>query len=570
MSNAAPPDRPVEPIGVRGASSPDPSAILNSIGEVVYTWDLTTDALSWNGDTAGQFGAHALSQLSTGKGFEGLLDPLSPATRGEIVQLSDEKDDGSGVSYRFTFAIQLPEKGLTYFEDTGRWFAGGTGKAAKAHGVVRKVDARATGFRNSSGADKFDELTGAYHRTAFLRLMSSALEMAKPKGQLSAFLLISLQDLESHNRRFGFGAADSVIRAVAATLKKLVRGKDRMVRASSTKIGLLLSPFVGEDLSEAAARFRAALCSHPLMTDLGPMAIDIRIGAVLAPRDGQDAITLFQRAEEALAEAREPGAPVFVQYVPDAARDALRKKNLTVADDVIRILKDNRVAIAIEPVMSATGRVVQFHEALVRIRAEDGVFLPAATIIPPAERFGLIKYVDERVLELAVKRLIVHSGERLSVNVSMRTVATGEWLNTLRRLTEQHPSIADRLIVEITETAAMADVESTTTFVRSIKALGARVAIDDFGSGHTSFRSLRALPIDILKIDGVFVQNLTRSADDRFFVRTLVDLARNLGVQTIAEWVQDEEAAALLAGWGVDFLQGAFCGEAKPLADPTA
>ncbi len=124
-------------------------------------------------------------------------------------------------------------------------------------------------------------------------------------------------------------------------------------------------------------------------------------------------------------------------------------------------------------------------------------------------------------------------------------------------------TLAGRLIIEITETAAMTDVEATAAIIRRIKDLGVRVAIDDFGSGHTSFKSLRALPVDILKIDGAFVQNLARSTDDRFFVRTLVDLAGHLGVQTVAEWVQDEETARLLASWGVTFLQGEFCGPAQ-------
>ncbi|MGL5114202.1 MAG: EAL domain-containing protein, partial [Beijerinckiaceae bacterium] len=324
----------------------------------------------------------------------------------------------------------------------------------------------------------------------------------------------------------------------------------------------LLSPFVGSDLAEAAARFRDAVCAQPMMTAAGPMAIDIRIGGAISPRDGLDAITLFQHAEEALEEAREPGAPFYAEYRSDAARDELRRKNLTVADDVVRALNERRVVIALEPVLSARGRVHQFDEALVRVVTAEGDVLPAAAIIPAAERFGLIKYVDIRVLEQAVEHLLTDRNARLSINVSMRTVASGEWLTALKALVGANATLGDRLIVEITETAAMANIESTAVFVREIKGLGARVAIDDFGSGHTSFRSLRALPVDILKIDGVFVQNLTRSADDRFFVRTLIDLARNLGVQTVAEWVQDDASATMLAEWGVDFLQGEFCGKA--------
>ena len=131
------------------------------------------------------------------------------------------------------------------------------------------------------------------------------------------------------------------------------------------------------------------------------------------------------------------------------------------------------------------------------------------------------------------------------------------------RCCSSHASAAERLIIEITETAAIHDVDDTRGFVTRVKDLGCRIAIDDFGAGYTSFRSLRKLGVDIVKVDGAFVQNIVRSDDDRAFVHTLIDLARRLGLKTVAEWVQDEEAAALLAGWDCDYLQGALIGLAS-------
>jgi len=118
------------------------------------------------------------------------------------------------------------------------------------------------------------------------------------------------------------------------------------------------------------------------------------------------------------------------------------------------------------------------------------------------------------------------------------------------------------MTLEITETAAIQNIDETSGFVTRAKDLGCRIAIDDFGAGYTSFRNLRRLGVDVIKIDGAFVQNLTRSEDDRVFVRTLVELGRSLGIETVAEWVQDEEAAAILAGWGCDYLQGDLVGRA--------
>jgi EAL domain-containing protein (putative c-di-GMP-specific phosphodiesterase class I) len=131
--------------------------------------------------------------------------------------------------------------------------------------------------------------------------------------------------------------------------------------------------------------------------------------------------------------------------------------------------------------------------------------------------------------------------------------------------------VAERLIIEITETAAIQDVDDTRGFVTRVKDLGCRIAIDDFGAGNTSFRNLRKLGVDIVKIDGAFVQNIARSADDRAFVQTLIDLARRLEIKTVAEWVQDDDSALMLRDWGCDFVQGRLIGLAsskRPWAMP--
>jgi EAL domain-containing protein (putative c-di-GMP-specific phosphodiesterase class I) len=146
------------------------------------------------------------------------------------------------------------------------------------------------------------------------------------------------------------------------------------------------------------------------------------------------------------------------------------------------------------------------------------------------------------------------------VNVAPASTLDPDWSASLAGLLRANPSAAQRLIVEITETAAIQDLDDTRGFVTRVKDLGCRVAMDDFGAGHTSFRNLRKLGVDIVKIDGAFVQNVVKSDEDRAFVHMLLDLSRRLNLQTVAEWVQDEEAAKLLAGWGCDYLQGALVG----------
>jgi EAL domain-containing protein (putative c-di-GMP-specific phosphodiesterase class I) len=198
-----------------------------------------------------------------------------------------------------------------------------------------------------------------------------------------------------------------------------------------------------------------------------------------------------------------------------------------------------------------------------RVQRADGTPLPVHEVVPLAERLGLVRLLDHRVLELALEELVAAPGLRASLNVSAASTVDPDWWAALGAMLRSHAGVGERLTVEITETAAIHDIDDTRGFVARVKDLGCRIAMDDFGAGHTSFRNLRKLGVDIVKIDGAFVQNLKRSDDDRAFVHTLIDLARRLGLETVAEWVQDEEAAVMLADWGCDYLQGALVGLAS-------
>jgi EAL domain-containing protein (putative c-di-GMP-specific phosphodiesterase class I) len=184
-----------------------------------------------------------------------------------------------------------------------------------------------------------------------------------------------------------------------------------------------------------------------------------------------------------------------------------------------------------------------------------------------------VRLIDCRMLELVLADLAGTPGLHAGVNVSPETAGDPDWWSALSAKRRAHPDIAGRLILEITETAAVHHIGDASGFVTRAKDLGCRIAIDDFGAGFTSFRNLRKLQVDIVKIDGSFVQNLKRSADDRAFVRSLIELGRALGLKTVAEWVQDEEAAGMLAGWGCDYLQGELFGAAsteRPWTQPAA
>jgi EAL domain-containing protein (putative c-di-GMP-specific phosphodiesterase class I) len=242
----------------------------------------------------------------------------------------------------------------------------------------------------------------------------------------------------------------------------------------------------------------------------------------------------------------------------------------TITDLGERCGPERRVVLARQPIVASHSREIAFYEALVRVHRADGTLMPASQIVPLIEKLGFVQLLDHRVLELAVAALAEDPALSLSMNVSSATAHHPDWIAALGGHLAAQPGLAQRLIVELTETCAIEDLEATQRSIAATRALGVRVAIDDFGSGHTSFRHLRDLNVDLVKIDGAFVQNLGRSTDDRFFVRTLVDLARHLGVGIVAEWVQDEETARMLEGWGIEYLQGELFGEASTPVPPVS
>ena len=235
---------------------------------------------------------------------------------------------------------------------------------------------------------------------------------------------------------------------------------------------------------------------------------------------------------------------------------AARRDNVQATDKIVTALNERRIRIAFEPIVDTVSRQPAFYECLMRIVRADGTVVPASAVIPLAEKLGLVRLIDHRVIELVTAELAASPALCASLNVSPDSIIDPDWWSALGAQLRANPGAAQRMTLEITETAAIQNIDETAGFVTRAKDLGCRIAIDDFGAGYTSFRNLRRLGVDMIKIDGAFVQNLPRSEDDRAFVRTLIELGRSLNLVTVAEWVQDEEGAAVLSGMGLRLPAG--------------
>ena len=541
-------------------------SVLNSIGELVYFWDLVTDRITWTGNLVRTLGILGEVDLSTGIAFGDRLSPESVVSRYEAIVKSDRKDEGDGVPYQLVYALLQPRdlggSGSVWVEDTGRWFGGPDGRPSHAQGVLRVVTERHDAERLNARHAHFDPLTGLLNRAHLSDKLQRLVDTAERSRKPFALLLVGLENLFALNRNYGYDAGDEVIAALARRLGANVRSSDLLARHAGNKIAIVAFECDSEQMQSIATRLIDCVAAESFETRAGAVPATIRIGGVIGPRHGRSSQTLFQHAEEALDAARQSAQSRFSDFTPSLARGDQRLQALNVAESIVSALGDNRVELALQPVVRAKDGGAAFYEALLRVRLSDGSLVTPGSILPVAEKAGLVRLLDQRVMELALEKMTADPALRLSVNASLSTVLDPEWPDRLARSLEGRQGVAERLTIEITETSMIEDIETTGHVVASCKKLGIKMAMDDFGSGHTSFRNLRALAFDLVKIDGVFIRNIVNSEDDRFFARTLTALAHHLKLEIVAEWVEDQATAAMLREWGVDYFQGAFFGDA--------
>lgn len=542
---------------------PQASDILTVLSQAVFAWDVTSDAIVWSEQVSAVFPGIPAERLATGAEFAKLIEPSQTLRTAALAQISPGQS-ADGTPYRVEYGVRMSASDpVVWVEETGRWFAGPDGRPARAIGSVRINNDRHARDEELSKLARLDPLTGELNRSHLIAALAEAIEETTRFRSTAAFMLVGIDHLARVNDAFGFDVADAVILDVAKRIRARLRGGDVLGRFSGNKFGLILKNCTVDDMNVAAARFLAGIRDEVVPTKSGPVSVTASIGAVSVPRYARNTDEAVNRAHETLDAAKRRRAGSFAAWRPDPSRDAQRRVNIRVTDEIVTALNGRRIQLAFEPVVSAVTRERAFHECLVRMDQGDGQVSLAPDIVPVAERLGLIRLVDHRVLELVVAELAAAPDICLSLNISPDTTMDPDWWAGIESLMRAHPGVAERLIVEITETVAIQDVDDVRGFVTRLKNFGSRIAIDDFGAGYTSFRNLRKLGVDIVKIDGAFVQNITHSRDDRAFVQTLIDLARRLDIKTVAEWVQDEHAATILRDWGCDYIQGRLIGLAS-------
>ncbi len=411
-----------------------------------------------------------------------------------------------------------------------------------------------------------DALTELFNRRRFDQELAEYVAYTARYSGKGAIFLLDLDRFKYVNDTRGHKAGDEVIRAVGRALHDSVRKTDVVARLGGDEFAVLLRDADRDTAERIAEGMLETIRERRLPLEGQRISMTTSIGIVCFEDEEPTVEDLMVSADLAMYAAKEAGGNRYHVATADGGEYVSGMQvRLNWADQIRRALDEDRFVLYCQPILElASDRITQY-ELLLRMIGDDGeVILPAA-FIDTAERFGLIQEIDQWVARKAVHLLAEHD-VRLEVNVSgksMGDLAIPELVEREIALTGIDPS---RLVFEITETAAIANMEQARAFAERLTRLGCRFALDDFGAGFSSFYYLKYLPLDYLKIDGDFIRSLTSSVTDQLVVKSMVDIARGMGMKTIAEFVEAEETVAMLREKGVDYSQGYFHGAPRPVA----
>lgn len=431
------------------------------------------------------------------------------------------------------------------------------------------ITARKKADKSIAWLASHDPLTGLYNRHRFQTEFDRVLRDSRRHKRSGAVLFADLDHFKYVNDTLGHEAGDMLLKTAATEIRKLLRESDVVARLGGDEFVVLLAEMNQADALGVAEKINSQF-RRVVLPALGPAhKISASIGIAMFPAHGDTAEDLLRNADLAMYHVKETRrGDAHVYSGRELSRERLAKqlywKNVTE-----QALVDDRFVLFYQPIVSIASGVVTHYEALLRLVDERGIPILPQALIAGAEKSGLIRSIDHLVLTKAVASLqserqrgrILH----LAVNLSANAFSDPDLLPLLKQLLDDSDVSADQLIVEMTETAALADFSAACTLIEAMRNMGCRFALDDFGAGFSSFYYLKQLPVDYVKIDGAFIQSLARSRDDQILVKAISDIAKGFGKQTIAEFVEDAETLEILRDYDVTYAQGYFLGRPERL-----
>lgn len=413
-----------------------------------------------------------------------------------------------------------------------------------------------------------DVLTGLYNRRKFNIEFEQILHHATRFEHYGVLLFLDLDQFKDINDSCGHKIGDQLLKQVAQTLSDTTRNTDVVARLGGDEFAVILPETNEVGAVKLAEKIAAQFSLLDTMHKGVRYKISCSIGLVAFPIKDLSVEELISNADLAMYQAKAKGKNTWHIFRLDGqAREQLETRVLW-KQKIEDALEQKRFIFYYQPIMNIRKQTVSHYEVLLRMQDEDGTINLPGTFIQVAEQTGLIHNIDHYVLQQGIYKQAeldkLDANISLSLNLSGHAIDDPILLPLLKRLLAESSANPNKLIFELTETAAVADILQAKELMIQMSSVGCRFSLDDFGTGFASFRYMRELPVDIVKIDGSFIQNLADNRDDQLFVKALVDVAKGMGKKTVAEFVENAETLSLLHTFGVDYAQGYYIGRPEP------
>ncbi len=417
-----------------------------------------------------------------------------------------------------------------------------------------------------------DALTGLLNRGEFEQRIQQALDNTRNNSSHYALCYIDLDQFKIVNDTCGHTAGDELLRELGKVLQKKLRDSDTVARLGGDEFGILLQGCTMDDAQKLAAEIRGAIRALHFMWDGKSFEIGASIGIVPLSISTQSVAEALSSADVACYAAKELGRDRVHVSEPDDYELKRHRSEMRWVGRIRAALREDRFTLyrqTVVPVHCSEQRD-SHTELLLRMLDEDGQIIPPGHFLDAAERYGLMPSIDAWVIKRSLQWLsaeIRHhqSGITMAINLSGQSLTVHGFLSNVVDLIHDSGVPPEQICFEITETAAIANFDIALKFIHLLRGMGCQFALDDFGSGMSSFAYLKQLPVDYLKIDGSYVRDLLHDPVDRAMVEAVNQIGHSMGIKTIAEYVEDKAILGVLASIGVDFAQGYAIDKPQPL-----
>lgn len=423
-----------------------------------------------------------------------------------------------------------------------------------------------------------DTLTGLFNRTQFIQLLKCWIDESRPLNKKGVLILIDLDHFRIINDMHSHAKGDIILNSVATILEQTIQdyyvsvnNRHRIERyltahLDSDEFAAFLPECNEQEGLAAAEKIRAALENMRIL-EL-PTRVTASIGIALFPAHGDTASELLKRADIAIYKAKDMGKNVCRVFSPEDRDLEKIHERLEWKERILSALDDDRFEPWFQPILDLKKDQICHYETLARMRGKDGKIHFPAMFIDVAERFKITGLIDKMMIGKAMRLQAERSGKGVMLNISMnlsgRDLGDEDFLRFIQSEINNTGADPNYLIFEITETEAVHNIDSAIKFIKAVKDIGCHFALDDFGVGFSSFLYLKMMAVDYIKIDGTFIKSLHEDPVDQLFVKSIGNVARELGIKTIAEFVETKESLDLLREFGIDYAQGYLIGKPAP------